>query len=87
MTHNNYMGKIDEDFTKTTISNYDSPKIIATQFNCLKSELDNIRKSLDISHKIANDERLLKYLIGNLADKYFTVEYFNPEDIKKDLTN
>lgn len=62
-----------------------STKIIDINVGQLKSELDKVREGLDLGQGIT-DERLLECLVGNLIDRYFSVEYFNREDIINSLS-
>jgi len=51
MSKNNYMGKIDEDYTGTTIPNYDSPKKCRNCKSAIGQDYNNWEKFCDICQK------------------------------------
>ena len=51
-----------------------------------KSMIDEFRRTYKIPD-VFTDERIYEAILGNLIDRYFDVEYFQPKDVQSLLTD
>ncbi len=78
MSHKNYMGKIDEDFSGTTIPNYDSPKAK----NMTRELITKIIENLEGYDEMIHDEAEANDHASDTAEIHEIIEKLKTELLK-----
>ena len=59
--------------------------VVCTPIAVPLSMIEEFRNAYNIKEEDASDERILEYVVGDLIDRYFSGEYFNVNDVYRDL--